>query len=41
MLVEEVASDLQLLSSHVVEAIRALEGEGKLTGVLDERGKVG
>lgn len=37
--IEEVATEFSLRSSEVVDRIQGLESMGRLTGVMDERGK--
>ncbi len=37
--IEEVAAEFGMRSGEVVDRIHSLEGLGRLTGVMDERGK--
>ncbi len=37
---EQLAMDFKLRTTDVIERIRVLEEQGRLTGVMDDRGKV-
>lgn len=37
--VEELAARFRLLSGDVVDRLRSLEADGRLSGILDDRGK--
>lgn len=38
---DEVAAEFGLRGAEAVARVQALEADGRLTGVMDERGKVG